>query len=214
MCLGGGSSASSAAGTAAADENAISNWLFKYWKQEYKPVEQSLVTQAELPTAQQPGYLGAVGQINSGYNNMASDTRRMSAGAYNYGSGLTDQAMSTANLNRVRDLATAYQNADSQRFSNLLNVANIGRGYTNQAQSGLAQGANTDLGIANLQYRQSLGSAQALSSLFGSLGTLGMMGLGGLGSLGSSGSGSAMSGMTPYLGASPGGLGGGAFGWS
>jgi hypothetical protein len=123
----------------------------------FAPLEDTLVKESQQPARQNAGFLAEMGGINHNYANSGANIRRMMGGAYPGGSGEALATQRSLEMNRIRDIAGAESKWNTDRFTRMLNAAQLGRSLpgssltgNSSAMSGLSSAANTYGNLANM----------------------------------------------------------------
>ncbi len=124
--------------------------LWDFYVKNYQPMEKNMVGEAQAPAEEQPGFARSMGEVSKGYTDASSNLRRMMAGRYPSGSGLETASQNTLAMNYPRAKSDVWNQYNNQRFSKMLQMANLGKGMP--ATSGSIEGgaANTTAGLTNL----------------------------------------------------------------
>lgn len=139
------------------------------YNETFAPLENSLVREASLPANQTSGYLSQEGNINRQYANFDRNTAKTLGGRYQYGSGLEQSSQRSNELNRVRSLSDAESTANQNRLSNLMSLANLGRGLSTNATSALSSAAQGQSSLANMYAGAASNSGNSVGNTLGSL---------------------------------------------
>ena len=159
------SKATAAATSTAQSQEEISREQWNRYLKTFAPMEEQLVSEVSKPVEEQPGFLGAMGAIERGYANTGANLRRTMAGRYPYGAGIESETQKTLELQRPRARAGVYSDFSKNRLTNMINVAQIGRGLPVTAMGGLSSAGSQYGSLAGTQ-------SQAAASGWGSLGNM------------------------------------------
>ena len=138
----------------------IATQQWNRYLEKYAPLENKLI---EDVSAEQPiGLARTLATLDRGYSDVTAITRRTMGGRYPSGSGLETQALKDIELERGKSKAGATADANVNRFNQMMNVANLGRGLPTAASTGLSSVANQYGNLANM-YNQA--AAQGWTSM-------------------------------------------------
>jgi len=149
---------------------ALEQW--NRYKSKFAPFENKLMREVGAPVERQPGFLAAMGSLERGYGDTAASLRRTMAGRYPSGSGMEGLTQQSLALNKPRAKGSIYNQFSQSRLGNMMNVANLGRGLSSSAQSGISSASNIYGDIANLEQMGNQNAASAWGSTGNTLGNL------------------------------------------
>ena len=180
--FGGGSDNSDTADKYAAQTGALANeqaatakLLRERYTEKFVPVENQLISDTAVPVNQMPGYLGQVGQIKRQYANLGVNLGKSMSAKYSWGSGLSDAAARTNELNQGRDIAKSYGTWDAEKNNRMVNLANMGGNKLASAQAGTAQAAQATQGLTNTYAQAAQSEANAQGGTMGNLANMAML---------------------------------------
>ena len=116
----------------------------------FSPLENQMITEAQTPARESPGFLAEMGGINQRYGDASGNLRRMMGGTYSSGAGVAAAGQRSLDLNRGKSLASAESNYNNQRWDRMLGMANLGRGLPATSTAGLASAGNLYGSLANM----------------------------------------------------------------
>jgi len=152
-------------------EREIAQTQWADWLQNYRPLEAELASGVRdyynRPLEEDPGFLRMLNQAEKSYGDASALSRRAMAGRYESGAGLEEENARRLALARTAGIGNIWSDArtnrDLNRFSLMMQAANLGRGMPAQSiQAGAVSGGmGLDLMRLNDAYRNSQGSAAA-----------------------------------------------------
>ncbi len=148
---------------------ALAQSQWKRYLQKFAPLEDKMVEEVSKPLEQQPGYLGAMGQLEKGYASTGANLRRTMAGRYPYGGGAEVLPQSTLALSKPLARAGVYGQANQNLLANRLNVAGLGRNLPAIASSGYGNVAAGYGNLANVNNQAAAGTWGGLGNTAGNL---------------------------------------------
>ena len=153
----GGSSASSSQSAAMDAQARLADTQAKIAQEQWDrflkvfgPLQEYLVKESQTPARENVGFQRMAGGINERYADSAANLRRTMAGRYPSGSPMEGSIQRSLDLSRTKDLTGAEADWNAKRFSDMLNVAQMGQGLPSTAMSGLSSASGTYGNLANM----------------------------------------------------------------
>jgi len=156
-------------------EQADRQW--ERYLEKFAPIEDRLTEEVVKPVEEQSGFKSMVdssmSHIDKNYNDSSAGLRRAMGGRYQYGSGVESAFQNTNELNKAEKKSDTYSNlyqaADQNRFSNMMQTANLGQGHSANAQQAYSNAANSYGNMASTHANAAANAWQGVGNTAGNL---------------------------------------------
>lgn len=164
-----------AAGNLANTQADIARSQWDRYVNTFAPIENKVVGEVSKPLESQGYFAKMMANVDKGYSDASANVSKNMAGKYQYGSGMTDAKIQSLDLGRVRAKADATSTAETNRLTNMMNAAGMGRNLPGSAMSGLSSAAGTNMNLSGMYGDEASAGWGALGNTAGNLTQLYMM---------------------------------------